>query len=365
MNAPTRPYRDPQAVQTVLRSLGSLPGPPRPLTFMHVCGTHEQALGRWGLRRLLPDWLRLVAGPGCPVCVCPPAEIAAAALLATAGGALVASFGDMLRVPGQGTLEDARARGGQVHTVLGVSQAVELARRNPSNQVVFFAVGFETTACTTAAALLDDPPPNFSVLCAHRLIPPALAALRTRPDLRIDGFLLPGHVLAVTGLHDYEVCLDGVPAAVAGFEPLDLLLGLHSLAVQALGASAHVANLYPRVVRPQGNPQARAALGRVFQPTDAAWRGLGVIPASGLRLRTAHSAWDARVRFQCLLESSTAMGGLEADPPGCRCAEVMVGRLDPVDCPLFGTDCVPENPRGACMVGAEGACRARWTWRET
>ncbi|MFA7331241.1 MAG: hydrogenase formation protein HypD [Candidatus Delongbacteria bacterium] len=365
MSAPAGPFRDPHAVQTVLRALHALPAPPRQLSFMHVCGTHEQALGRWGLRRLLPDWLRLVAGPGCPVCVCPALEIAAAARLCLEGGAWLASFGDMLRVPGAGTLEEARARGGRVQTVLGVSQALELARREPATPVVFFAVGFETTACTTAAALLDSPPDNFSVLCAQRLIPPALGALRARPELNVDGFLLPGHVLAVTGWEDYETCLAGLPAAVAGFEPLDLLLGLHSLALQALERAPRLDNLYPRAVRRVGNPRARAALTRVFQPVDADWRGLGPIPVSGLELRAEFAAWNARERFRPLLENLAGrFPSLDAELPGCRCAEVMVGACDPPDCPLFGGACTPDAPRGACMMGSEGACRVRHTWRE-
>jgi hydrogenase expression/formation protein HypD len=365
MSSPSLPFRDPVAAAAVLRQLARLPEPDRPLTFMHVCGTHENALARSGLRRLLPPWLRLIAGPGCPVCVCPPAEIAAAARLTLAAGAVVATFGDMLRVPGGLSLEEARACGGDIRVVLGAAEAAELATAEPERLVVFLAVGFETTACTTAAALLADPAPNFLVLSVHRLIPPALAALLHMDDVRVDGFLLPGHVLTVTGAEAYEEALrdGGRPAAVAGFEPLDMLLGIHALARRALSRESGVDNLYPRAVRPAGNPRALAAMDRVFRVGDAAWRGLGIIPASGLLLREEFSRHDAREHFAALLDGVETEAGAE-DPPGCRCGDVMVGRLDPRDCPLFGTECTPDTPRGACMVGGEGTCRARFLFPE-
>jgi hydrogenase expression/formation protein HypD len=361
------PYRDPASVAAALAALGALPIPDHPLTFMHVCGTHENAIARFGLRRLLPPWLRLIAGPGCPVCVCPAAESALAAHLALEGGALVATFGDMLRVPGalprHGSLEDARGRGGDMAVVLGAADAVALAQAHPAREVVFFAVGFETTACTTAAALLARPPANFSVLCAHRRIPPALEALLALPDLSLDGFLLPGHVLAVTGTEEYEALRPrlGRPMAVAGFEPLDILLGLLRLTRLALEGRPELVNAYPRVVRPAGNPLARAATARAFDVAPAAWRGLGTIPGSGLVLREELAGYDARLRFAALAQGLSIE---DQEPPDCRCGLVMSGRAEPEDCPLFGSDCIPEHPVGACMVGAEGTCRARWLHRD-
>jgi hydrogenase expression/formation protein HypD len=265
-------------------------------------------------------------------------------------------------VPAQGTLEQARAAGGRVEVVLGPAEAVALARRDPLREVVFFAVGFETTACTTAAALLDDPPPNFSALSVHRLIAPALEALLDLPDLALDGFLLPGHAATVTGPRSYAELPGHRPCAIAGFEPVDILLGVLSLATQALGGVPAVDNQYPRAVRAEGNPLALGVLEQVLRPVDAAWRGLGVLPRSGLEPRAEFSAWDARVKFRQELADLDA--GLDGDPPGCRCAEVMTGRLEPEACPLFGAGCTPEAPLGACMVGSEGTCRTRWIWRE-
>ena len=364
MSGPALPFRDPATARRLLRALHELPRPPRTLTFMHVCGTHEQALARFGLRRALPGWLRLLAGPGCPVCVCPPREIARAARIALAAGATVATFGDMLRVPGEMSLEEARGRGGDLRVVMGAAEAVELARRAPQRETVFFAVGFETTACTTAAALLADPPSNFSVLCAHRIIPPALRALLELKVLAVDGFLLPGHAAAVSGTEVYEAALRGCgrPSAVAGFEPVDILLGLTELLRQCRADESGVSNCYPRVVRAAGNPRARAMMEQVFETVDAEWRGLGRLPASGCELRPAFAAHDARRRFVAVLADLNAGAGPQ-DMEGCRCGEVMTG-LDPVDCPLFGAACTPETPRGACMVGSEGTCRARFVFGE-
>lgn len=367
MPASVPSFRDPRAVAGFVRELRALTPPPRAITCMHVCGTHESAVARFGLRGLLPEWLRLIAGPGCPVCVCPAEEIARAARLALEPGVVLASFGDMVRVPGHPSLEEARGRGGDVRVVLGVDDAVELARAEPDREVVFFAVGFETTACTTAAALLCEPPANFSVLCAHRRIPPALEALLALEDVAVDAFLLPGHVIAVAGLGEYERAVreGGRPAAVAGFEPLDVLLGLRELVRMSRDGSAELVNVYRRAVRPEGNPRAREAMDRAFRVIDAAWRGLGVIPGSGYDLREEFATHDARRRFAPLLARTAA--GLASHAPdlhGCRCGDVMVGRIDPSDCRLFAAACTPESPQGACMVSAEGTCRTRYLFRE-
>jgi hydrogenase expression/formation protein HypD len=297
------------------------------------------------------------------VCVCPARDIADAARLSLRPGVLVATFGDMLRVPADPSLEEARGRGGSVRAVLSAADAVELARAAPAVEVVFFAVGFETTACTTAAALLADPPRNFSVLCAHRLIPPALRALLAMPEIAIDGFLLPGHVLTVAGLADYEevVGTSRRPAVVAGFEPSDILRALRELVGMSRAEAPRLVNAYPRAVRPEGNPRALEAMRRVFRVVDAGWRGLGEIPASGYDVREEFAGFDARRRFAPDLAESGAPGpGSDGDPPGCRCGEVMMGLCDPVECPHFGVECTPERPRGACMVSLEGTCRTRY-----
>jgi hydrogenase expression/formation protein HypD len=345
--------RDPARVHSLAHRLArQVRG--RPLNLMHVCGTHENAITRHGLRGLLPAGVRVIAGPGCPVCVCPPEDIQTAAELALRPGVTVATFGDMVRVPGELSLEEARARGGDVRIVMGAAGAVRLARDDPDREVVLFAVGFETTACTVAAAALADPPPNLSLLVSHRRIPPALAGLLALPDVALDGFLLPGHVLTVTGLAAYDGLARraGIPAVVAGFEPGDVMLGLVHLA--RLAGRGETFNAYPRAVRPGGNPAALRALDAAFVHEDARWRGVGSFPASGYRLRPELAALDARIRF-----------GLPADrelpdhSAGCRCGEVMVGRLEPEDCPLFDRGCSPATPRGPCMVSAEGTCRNR------
>jgi hydrogenase expression/formation protein HypD len=332
------------------------------LCFMHVCGTHENVISRHGLRSLLPPGLRVIAGPGCPVCVCPPADIDLAVRAAAERGATVTTFGDMMYVPGRTSLAETRASGGDVRVVQGPAHAVDIARADPERQVVFLAVGFETTSCTVSAALLADPPPNFSVIVSHRLIPPALDALLEMEGLQIHGFLLPGHVIAVTGLEDYEPIAERSrkPMVVGGFEPADILLALIRLAEIARDPDApRVDNAYPRAVRKRGNRAAAGAIQRAFRPDDGRWRGLGVIPGSALALRPELEHLDALPRL-----------GLEPDPslpetlPGCQCGEVMIGLVEPEQCRLFGTGCTPGSPRGPCMVSLEGTCRSRYLYRE-
>lgn len=349
-----RQRRDRELVQGLARRLREL-RPGRPLRFMHVCGTHEHEIAHHGLRRLLPEWLEVIAGPGCPVCVCPVSELDLGARLGLEHGAVVTSFGDLVRVPARISLAEAREQGADVRVVTSAAESVSLARRMPERQVVFLAVGFETTACTTAAAVLADPPANFSLVMSHRIVPPALEALLSAAELELDGFLLPGHVMAVEGLAPYEAlgaALD-LKMAVAGFEPSDMLDGILALTRRVVEGRPGVDNCYPRAVRHEGNPAARAAIRRVFEPVDAPWRGLGVIPGSGLGLRADYQQHDARVRFG--VEPDTS---LDRPQPGCRCDEILLGRCSPADCPLFGRGCTPEHPHGACMVSAEGTCAA-------
>lgn len=355
-------YRDAGAVRRLAETIAEL-DPGRPLRLMHVCGTHENALCQFGLRDLLPAWVKLVAGPGCPVCVCPAADLDLAARLAVDAKVTLATFGDVVRVPARISLLEARAGGADVRVVYGVDDAVRLAQAEPGREVVFFAVGFETTACTTAAALARELPRNFSILASHRLVPPALEALLASEGEALDGFILPGHVLAVAGLADYRALAErrGAPMAVAGFEPIDLLLAVEHLARRAreraggFAGPEAVFNGYARLVREEGNPAARRRMDEVFEPADAAWRGIGSIPGSGLRVRARFAAHDAQRRF-----------GLAPDPalrdvhPGCRCGEVLLGRVEPEECPLFGTACHPERPVGPCMVAFEGTCHARF-----
>lgn len=355
----TSGLRDPGRVRGLAAEMAAL-DPGRPIRLMHVCGTHEHALCAAGIRDLLPGWLTLVAGPGCPVCVCPASEIDLAVRIAALPGVTLATFGDLVRVPARISLAQARTRGADVRVVYGVADAVALARSLPDRTVVFFAVGFETTACTTAAALRASPPDNFQVLSSHRLVPPALQALLDLPGETPDGFLLPGHVLTVTGTKAYEDLLSRrpIPMAVAGFEPLDILQAIRAILEQVRRGRAEVVNAYPRAVREQGNRAAREAIAEVFEAADAPWRGIGTIPGSGLRLRPAFRHRDAGEVFGLAPDPA-----VQDAPTGCRCGEVLLGRQEPEECPFFGNPCVPDDPMGPCMVAQEGTCAARYRHR--
>jgi len=321
----------------------------RDLTFMHICGTHEAAISRAGLRRVLPPQLKIVMGPGCPVCITPQGEIDAALELA-ARGCTIATYGDLLRVPGSnGSLESS---GGDVRVVQGVHRAVEIAK-STDREVVFISVGFETTAPTVAATILSRPPENFSILSCHRLVPPAMRWLLEQGEARLQGFLLPGHVCTVAGYQEYEQF--PVPQVVAGFEPEDILLGLLMLADQVRKGEARVENAYPRAVTREGNRKAQELMSEVFERVDAEWRGFPVIPGSGLRLRPEFEQYDAQKKFGVTfrhVKKHTA----------CLCDRVLRGLASPTDCRLFGTACTPRTPVGPCMVSHEGACRIWHTY---
>jgi hydrogenase expression/formation protein HypD len=344
-------FRDPERAKQLAQAIRRW-APPRPTKIVHVCGTHEITITRHGLRSLLPPQLSVLEGPGCPVCVTSTAELDLAVQLALEG-VVVCTFGDMLRVPGSRlSLAEARAQGADVRTVLSPAAAVEVARENPGKEVVFFAVGFETTAPGTAAVLLSSPPDNFSVLAAHKLIPPALEALLGLPGVEVAGFLAPGHVSTIIGVEAYAPLVErfSVPVVVGGFEPLDVLYALALIVRQLSQGRPEAENAYPRAVLPQGNRKAQQLLERVFYPADAHWRGIGLIPNSGLAIREEFSAWDASVKFD--LEGAPG----EEIPSGCRCADILVARAVPTDCSLFGKACTPTSPVGPCMVGSEGAC---------
>ena len=329
----------------------------RPWTLMEICGGQTHSIVRNGLEALLPDGIELVHGPGCPVCVTPVELIDAAIEVAARPGVVFTSFGDMLRVPGsKSSLLEARAAGADVRIVYSALDAVKLAEANRASQVVFFAVGFETTAPGNALAVLQADAlklDNFSILVAHVLVPPAIEALLASPECRVQAFLAPGHVCAIEGSEPYErLCARWhVPIVVTGFEPVDLMEGI-LLAVQQLEAgSAWLENQYRRAVSQAGNVPARAAVEQVFEVTDRAWRGLGVIGKSGLALRPRFAQYDAVVRFGVVMEAVDEVGG-------CLSGLVLQGLKKPRECPAFATLCTPENPLGAPMVSSEGACAA-------
>lgn len=352
-----RAFYDPELVGSLARRVTALAEKlPQPVTFMEVCGTHTNAIAASGLRRLLPPAVRLISGPGCPVCVTPVSYVDQALSLAQDPVNVVATFGDLLRVPAsRSSLEQARASGCDVRVVYSPRDAVELAASLPNQRVIFLAVGFETTAPTVAAALreaelrrLD----NFFLLVGHKVMPPALEALLADPTLRLDGLILPGHVSVIIGTRAFQPVLSRypIPAVIAGFAPVDVLRAVLELTEQVVEGRAELVNLYGRVVREEGNPAAWSLVESVFTPCDARWRGLGDIPLSGLALRPSLAQRDA-AQFPVALPEPR-------EPAGCRCGDVLRGLIDPPQCPLFATVCSPETAIGACMVSAEGACAA-------
>lgn len=354
--------RDPGRGRALLARLdGAVARAGRPITVMHVCGSHEQAIARLGLRARFPANLRVQMGPGCPVCVTDAPDIDACVALAAAG-VRVLTYGDMLRVPGSaGSLDDARAAGGRVEVIYAATQAVELARAT-TEPLVFFATGFETTAVATAAVLLAAPPPNLFVLSAHKWVPAAMEVVAATAGARIEGYLAAGHAATITGHGVLEpfVARHRRPVVVAGFEPLDLLSGLVLLVEQVLAGKAQVENAFPRCVSRDGNRRALTALFRVFQLGDGQWRGIAHVPSGELRLRPEYAAHDASLHFADLLAAAPQLVA-RAETAHCKCGEIMTGLSQPTDCQLYGTTCRPEAPVGACMVSTEGICRI---WHE-
>jgi hydrogenase expression/formation protein HypD len=313
-------------------------------TFMHICGTHEAAIARTGLRSLLPRRLKIVMGPGCPVCITPQGEIDAALDLA-GKDCIIATYGDLLRVPGsKGSLESS---GRDVRVVQGVHKAVDIAR-NTDKEVVFISVGFETTAPTVAATILAKPPENFSILSCHRIVPPAMKWLLDQGEAKLNGFMLPGHVCTVMGYEEYEQF--PVPQVVAGFEAEDILLGLLMLVRQVREGTHRVENAYPRAVSREGNLKAKKLMYEVFEPFDVEWRGFPVIPGSGLRLKKEFEHYDAQKKFDIVFRHISKHSA-------CICDKVLRGIAQPSDCRLFAKTCSPRTPVGPCMVSHEGACR--------
>jgi hydrogenase expression/formation protein HypD len=333
----------------------------RPVNFMEVCGTHTMSIYQYGIRSLLPDRVRLVSGPGCPVCVTPISYVDAALSCTADRTNIVATFGDMLRVPGSSSsLMEQRALGADIRIVYSPLDAVTLAKANPGRRVIFLGVGFETTAPAVAASILESARlglGNYCVLASHKTMPVPMEILTADPELALSGYLCPAHVSTVIGGKAYAPLAEKfhIPCVVTGFEPADVMQGIEMLLAQLLAGESRVEIQYKRAVTWDGNPKAQAILERVFLPCDAAWRGLEVLPGSGLRIRPELASFDA--------EHVLGLQIIEGrDNPACRCGEVLKGKLSPFDCPLFAGICTPEDPVGACMVSSEGTCAAAYKY---
>lgn len=327
----------------------------RDVTLMEVCGSHTYAIGHFGIRKILPQNIRLISGPGCPVCVTSGRDVETALLLAGRKNAIFATFGDMLRVPGSGggSLQKLRAHGADIRVVASTLEALEIARGNPAREIIFMGIGFETTSPTVASLVKTCAAKgirNLSVFSVHKVIPPAIKVLLDDPGLSIDGFICPGHVSTIIGFAGYAEIPDrGRAAVITGFEPVDILEGISMILAQILDGRYVVENQYIRAVKPEGNTRAVELLNEVFMRAPAEWRGLGIIPDSGLVFRNVFSSFNALARFDVpIMESSDIMG--------CMCGSILRGAATPPDCPLFMHACNPGNPIGPCMVSREGTC---------
>lgn len=354
-------YRNPELARTIAAEI-SRRAEGRTIKIMEVCGGHTHTIYKHGIEDLLPRSIDLVHGPGCPVCVLPMGRIDDAISIATQPDVIFTTFGDMMRVPGsQGSLLDAKARGADVRFVYSPLDALKIARQNRDRHVVFFAIGFETTTPSTAITLLRaqaESLQNFSIFCNHVNIIPALKAILDSPDLRLDGFVGPGHVSMVIGLRPYSfIARDHQkPVVISGFEPLDIMQSVQMIVTQISEGRAEVENQYSRVVRPEGNVKALEAMAKTMELRPFfEWRGLGFITQSALAIRPEFAAWDAEKRF-------TLPGIRIADPKACQCGEVLKGVIKPWECKVFGTACTPETPIGTCMVSSEGACAAYYNY---
>jgi hydrogenase expression/formation protein HypD len=349
-------FRDPAAAKALVDRIRRDAGD-APARLMEVCGTHTVAIARGGIRPLLSGAVTMVSGPGCPVCVTPDGYIDAAIALGTEKGALMASFGDMLRVPGKSSsLEKEKGNGLDVRIVYSPLDAVALAAASPGREVVFLGVGFETTVPAIAGAIRTAAAQgvaNFSVLSSVRTIPGAMDALASDPEVAVEGFLCPANVSAIIGADAYRPVAEkhGIPCVVAGFEPLDILLGISMLLRQIKEGAARVENEYSRVASAGGNRKAQELVRETFTPCDTGWRGIGVIPDTGLRIAERFAGFDAERKFGVPVVYSP-------EKTACRCGDVLKGKILPDGCPLFGTGCVPEEPYGPCMVSSEGTCAA-------
>ena len=351
-----------------------------PITIMEVCGSHTMNIHRYGLKKMLPANIRLLSGPGCPVCVTPVSYIDTAIALSQKSAnstgekdVLITTFGDMMRVPGSSSsLEKEKAKGTSITVVYSTLDALHLAEKHPDKKVVFLAVGFETTAPTIAASIIEAEKrnlTNYFVLTSHKVMPPVMEALLRDKELNLDGFLCPAHVSTIIGSKPYEFIARDfhIPCVIAGFEPLDILQGIYLLLEQITRKESSVRIQYSRVAKYEGNPTALALLDRVFEPCDAEWRGLGIIPGSGLKLRSQYERFDAHTVFRISdfgFQINSAICNPQSAINGCICGDILRGVKLPADCKLFGKVCNPEHPVGACMVSSEGTCAALYKYGE-
>jgi len=355
-------YRDPGISRKIVERIREISQ--KQIRLMEVCGTHTTSIFRNGIRSLLPETISLLSGPGCPVCVTAQNEIDAFIELAGLDDVIIATFGDLMRVPGtDSSLQNHRANGRDVRMVYSTFDALEIARKNPEKKVVFLGVGFETTAPTITASIITAKEMNLNnyfVFSAHKVLPPALFTLMESRNTKIDGFLLPGHVSVIIGTKAYLPFFETfkVPCVVAGFEPVDILQAISMLVEQIETGNPELANGYHRAVTFDGNPKAQAVLQKVFENTDADWRGLGVIPLSGLKIRKEFAAFDAQKVLGIEL-------GETKDPKGCACGEILLGLKTPPECPLYKRECTPLQPIGPCMVSSEGTCAAYYRYHDT
>ena len=353
-------FRNRHSAQAIAERIRRVVGTTKSYTFMEVCGTHTMNIFKFGIRRMLPENVRLISGPGCPVCVTPNEFIDKAIELSAREGVIIATFGDMVRVPGsRSSLQEEKAKGRDIRVVYSTLDALEFARKNPRKEIVFLGVGFETTAPTVASSIIEAKRrrmKNYAVLCAHKTMPNALKELSRDKDIDIDGFILPAHVSTIIGSRPYEFLVKdyGKRCVIAGFEPLDILQGILMLVSQP-APSLEIE--YSRVARPEGNKIAQEMIKDVFEEVSSIWRGIGVIKRSGLRLRRRYADFDAEARFNIRLPQSR-------ERSGCICGAVLKGVKTPSECNLFRRVCTPENPIGPCMVSSEGTCSAYFKYGE-
>ncbi|MGC8802529.1 MAG: hydrogenase formation protein HypD [Bacteroidales bacterium] len=353
-------YRDREAIRKLSKHLHAITR--QEFTFMEVCGSHTMSVHRFGIHDLLPETIHLISGPGCPVCVTSIDYIDKAVALARIPNSIIATFGDLIKVPGSfSTLEKERAAGADIRIVFSINEALEMAVSNPDKEVVFLAIGFETTTPPTAAGILRAQAAqlkNFSILSAHKIMPPPMQAL-IEEGIPIDGFLAPGHVSTITGTAMYTFIPQkfGKGVVVSGFEPIDILQSVAMLVTQMQEGKPRVEIQYLRVVRPEGNVKAQQLIDEVFEVTPANWRGLGNLPDSALRLRPKYQHFDAEKKFTLVLDAPK-------EPKGCICGLILKGLRQPPQCPLFEKVCTPENPVGACMVSSEGACNVFYRYKK-
>lgn len=352
-------YRDAEISQNLIQKIKSISQ--KEVRLMEVCGTHTVSIFRSGIRSVLPPTISLLSGPGCPVCVTDQAEIDAFIELARIDDVIVTTFGDLMRVPGtRSSLQKESAAGRDIRVVYSTFDALEIAKKNPAKKVVFLGVGFETTAPTIAAAILSAAQAgveNFSVISAHKLVPPALEALMAAADVNIDGFILPGHVSVIIGLDAYRPFFDRyqIPCVVAGFEPTDILQAISVLVEMLESKRPALDNAYPRAVSAEGNTKAQQILTEIFEPVDACWRGIGMIPLSGLKIRQKYADHDAQQLFDVQVPDAKTLHG-------CACGEILIGTKIPPECALYKKACTPMDPVGPCMVSTEGTCAAYYKY---